>query len=134
MLRSKLFVSKALRISGRVRHEATAGVTKATLYIKERVELGLHTALNAKLELHARAKLGVPGEALLSSGARDVQARVELSHKMLNVTDSQDCRLRIGCDLLAQTAYAEARENHLSLKLACPLRGGKVSWSCLYDL
>ena len=43
-------------------------------------------------------------------------------------------RLRVGVDLLSLEGYVEARENHLSLKLACPLRGGKVSWSCLYDL
>ena len=47
--------------------------------------------------------------------------------------DSQDCRLRLGFDVRAQSVYAEARENHLSLKFARD-REGKVSYSVLYDL
>ena len=84
--RSKLFVTApSLRISGRVRHEFSNSTCKATVYIKNRVKLGEDTALNAKLELHARAQVGVGGKAL-TDGGRDVQARLELSHKVLNIT------------------------------------------------
>lgn len=47
--------------------------------------------------------------------------------------DSQDCRLRLGVDVRSQSIYAEARENHLSLKFSRE-RDGKVSYSVLYDL
>jgi hypothetical protein len=41
--------------------------------------------------------------------------------------------LRLGVDLRAQSLYAEARENHLSLKFARD-RAGVFSYSVLYDL
>ncbi len=86
MRNSKLFVTApSLRISGRVRHDFSNHALKATLYIKNRVKLGEDTALNAKLELHGRARVGVDGKAL-TDGGRDVQARLELSHKVLGIT------------------------------------------------
>ena len=103
---------------------------KATLYLKHRQALGEHTNLNAKVELHARTAL--EGGKLLDVETR-VDGRLELSQKLLNLTDSQDCRLRLGFDLRAQSLYAEARENHLSLKFARD-RAGAVSYSVLYDL
>ncbi len=173
------------RVSGRVRYEAasaTAGTVKArfhscssshaslthtrgtclqgTVYVKNRQELGPHTAVNAKLELHAR---GVVGASMKPVSSRDVQARIELSHKMLNITgtpaarlprvsaealthalatfarpslttlccaaDSQDCRLRVGVDVMTRSCYAELRENHLSIKV-----GSGGTWNVLYDL
>jgi hypothetical protein len=53
--------------------------------------------------------------------------------QLLPTADSQDCRLRLGVDLRAQSVYAEARENHLSLKFARD-RAGAFSYSVLYDL
>ena len=47
--------------------------------------------------------------------------------------DSQDCRLRVGVDLRTLSVYAEARENHLSLKIERE-RLGNVSYAVLYDL
>jgi hypothetical protein len=49
------------------------------VYIKHRLELGPHTAINAKLELHARS--GDLAKEGLSHVARDVQARIEWSGK-----------------------------------------------------
>ena len=149
---------------------------KATLYLKHRQALGEHTNLNAKVELHARTALE---GGKLSEVEKRVDGRVELSQKLLNLTgpspvscftstlltrprlpaaDSQDCRLRLGVDLRAQSVYAEARaivfmsallaltealvhfaltlqarENHLSLKFARD-RAGVFSYSVLYDL
>ena len=100
---------------------------KATLYLKHRQALGEHTNLNAKVELHARTALE---GGKLSEVEKRVDGRVELSQKLLNLTgpspvscftstlltrprlpaaDSQDCRLRLGVDLRAQSVYAEAR-------------------------
>lgn len=50
----------------------------------------------------------------------------------LNVTTTQDARLRVGVDVLDRSFFAEVRENRLS---ACvEWRGGKPGWSLLYDL
>jgi len=102
----------ALRVSGRLRHEdnkvrncalealpahhGTSGGSsgrlsallplqaqvKATLYLKHRQSLGAHTALNAKVELHARGQIGGP----LSEVEKRVEGRLELSQKLLNLT------------------------------------------------
>ncbi len=77
------------------------------MYIKHRLELGPHTAINAKLELHARS--GDLAKEGLSHVARDVQARIEWSGKALNITNSQDCRLRVGVDLKERTGFVEVR-------------------------
>lgn len=120
--KSKLFVAPlALRVSGRVRHNATTGSTKSTLYLKQRAQLGPQTAVNAKVELHALAKG-------LTAAGTDVQARVELSRKLFNITTTQDARLRVGIDLLSRTAYAEIRENHLTVSVS------PGQWSVLYDI
>lgn len=72
------------RISGRIRYDHSRRVTKGTVYLKKRLELGPHTAMNAKVELHQRVptadKVHVDSE---------VQARLELSHVALNATSSQ---------------------------------------------
>lgn len=115
------------RVSGRVRYEANQNLVKGTVYIKHRLELGSHTAVNAKLELHARTSLEAPKTG--HDISREVQARVELSHKMLNITDSQDCRLRVGVDVGRRTGFLELRENHCSLKVDTANH-----WSVLYDL
>jgi hypothetical protein len=98
------------------------------VYIKHRLELGPHTAINAKLELHARTG-DLAKEGLSAALQRDVQARIEWSGKKLNITNSQDCRLRVGVDLKERAGFVEVRENHLSLKM-----DSKMQWSVLYDL
>jgi hypothetical protein len=88
--RSKTFVNALdTRVSGRVRYEAAQQTVKSTIYAKRAVRLGPNTALNAKLELHARHKLAEEGKFAVTGGERDVQARLEMSHKVLNITDSQ---------------------------------------------
>jgi len=85
------------RISGRVRYDHAHRVTKGTVYLKKRLELGPHTALNAKVELHQRVKVPPAGESLTTDG--EVQARLELSHVALNATSSQGmcaCDLQLG--------------------------------------
>lgn len=52
---------------------------------------------------------------------------------MQRAADSQDCRLRVGVDLRTLSVYAEARENHLSMKLERD-RLGSVNYAVLYDL
>jgi len=56
---------------------------KATLYLKHRLALHLHTNLNAKIELHARTALD---GGKLSEVEKRVDGRVELSQKLLNLT------------------------------------------------
>jgi hypothetical protein len=81
-----------MRVSARVRYDHTRSVTKGTVYIKKRLELGAHTALNAKVELHQRLSLpgaqGTKASSEVDDGV-EVQARVEVSHVALNATSSQ---------------------------------------------
>lgn len=34
-----------------------------------------------------------------------MQSRIELSHKLLNITDTQDARVRLGLDVINKAAY-----------------------------
>ena len=79
--------------------------------------------------MHAKADLskGLPTSA--SAVATDTQSRVEISQKLLNITDTQDMRLRVGLDVVRRAAYLELRENHLTLKL-----DSAGSWGVLYDI
>lgn len=81
------------RVSVRARYDHARRVTKGTVYLKKRVELGPHTALNAKVELHQRMPSG--GDKVDQRGADgEVQARLELSHVALNATSSQGTQTR----------------------------------------
>ena len=57
------------------------------------------------------------------------KSRCEASLKLLNVTDTQDLRLRLGVNLMDGSGYMEVHENHLQLK-----GNSKGEWSMLYDL
>ena len=80
-------------------------------------------------EFHSRANLSKGLPTSISAVETDVQSRVEISQKLLNITDTQDMRLRVGLDLLTRAAYAELRENHLTFKVS-----SSGSWGVLYDL
>jgi hypothetical protein len=116
------------RVSVRARYDHARHVAKGTVYLKKRVELGPHTAVNAKVELHQRVPIP-PGDKVDLRADGEVQARLELSHVALNATSSQDFRVRVGLDVLNHVAYGEVRENRLTVK--GDTRG---QWSVVYDL
>ena len=76
------------RVSVRARYDHAHRLAKGTVYLKKRVELGPHTALNAKVELHQRVPVPT-GDKLDLRANGEVQARLELSHVALNATSSQ---------------------------------------------
>jgi hypothetical protein len=82
-LKHKSALPLQTRLSGRVRYDASQAAVKGTVYLKNKADLGPHTALNAKLELHSRWA-GAGKEPV-----GEVQARLEVSHKALNLTSSQ---------------------------------------------
>lgn len=105
-------------------------MVKARLYAKKSFDLGRSTAVNLKAEVVCKQE----GLAFLSylnfpKIQTRTRSRVEFSKKLLDVTDTQDVRLRCGVELESGIAYAEVRENHLQLRL-----NSKGAWSMLYDL
>jgi hypothetical protein len=124
-----------IKLSGRLRYDASppcqkdgsdccqAGMWKGRLYAKKSFDLGNQTAVNVKAEVVAKQ------ESLRRLGKVRTRSRVELSKKLLDVTDTQDVRLRCGVELESGTAYAEVRENHLQFRL-----DSNGVWSMLYDI
>jgi len=160
-LKHKSALPLQTRLSGRVRYDASQAAVKGTVYLKNKADLGPHTALNAKLELHSRWA-GAGKEPV-----GEVQARLEVSHKALNLTSSQgattsahaarrltpharaakDFRIRVGLDLLDRTVYGEVRawrgklwrrltpkRNQVRENRLTVKANSQRQWSVLYDL
>jgi hypothetical protein len=58
----------------------------------------------------------------------EMVGKAELSKTWLNVTTTQDCRIRVGMELSDSRYYMQIRENHLMLEA-----DSVGAWKVLYD-
>jgi len=58
----------------------------------------------------------------------EFNGKLELSKKVLNITTTQDCRLRLGFDVASQKMYLQLRENHVAVEY-----DSTGYWNILYD-
>mmetsp|Transcript_50470 Transcript_50470/g.161509 ORF Transcript_50470/g.161509 Transcript_50470/m.161509 type:complete len:191 (-) Transcript_50470:133-705(-) len=113
------------RVSGRVRYDFAKNMVKSSLYLKKRISIADKTSVNLKAEYVLKAEKGNVGANAL--------AKMELSHKIFNITDTQDFRLRLGSAVRSEDPsdpvfYVQARENNVSL-----VWDSKGNWNVLYD-
>eukprot|EP00238_Polyblepharides_amylifera_P003844 CAMPEP_0196586894 /NCGR_PEP_ID=MMETSP1081-20130531/55876_1 /TAXON_ID=36882 /ORGANISM="Pyramimonas amylifera, Strain CCMP720" /LENGTH=186 /DNA_ID=CAMNT_0041908915 /DNA_START=182 /DNA_END=739 /DNA_ORIENTATION=+ len=111
--------NSGLRINGRMRYEISKHLLKASVYVKKKVAINDTTNLNLKLEGVGRIFEGEKKDAF----SPEFNGKVELSKTWLNVTSTQDCRMRIGTVLGSDKVYMQVRENHVVLE--CDNKG---SW------
>eukprot|EP00240_Pyramimonas_obovata_P014304 CAMPEP_0118930312 /NCGR_PEP_ID=MMETSP1169-20130426/7043_1 /TAXON_ID=36882 /ORGANISM="Pyramimonas obovata, Strain CCMP722" /LENGTH=206 /DNA_ID=CAMNT_0006872643 /DNA_START=111 /DNA_END=731 /DNA_ORIENTATION=+ len=125
MVHKRNFKDIDARIKCRLRYDFSKGLLKSSIAAKKKINVNEFTSVNAKIEGTQRTTFGT--ETSISK-AIETTGKIELSKKWLNATSTQDCRMRLGLDVLSQKLYMQMRENHVALEWDSA--GG---WNVLYD-
>lgn len=118
------------RFNCRLRYDIAKQLLKASASAKQKNKLNDTTNLNLRFEAVERVNrpftYGLSG--VDTNLKPDMSARIELSKTILGVTNTQDCRLRLGLNLMDRSLYMQARENHFTLSL-----NSLGQWNMMYD-
>eukprot|EP00271_Cylindrocystis_brebissonii_P022680 TRINITY_DN8810_c0_g1_i1.p1 TRINITY_DN8810_c0_g1~~TRINITY_DN8810_c0_g1_i1.p1 ORF type:complete len:176 (-),score=23.30 TRINITY_DN8810_c0_g1_i1:531-1058(-) len=69
-----------------------------------------------------------------SMSSSKVKGTLELCQNVFNFTDSQDLKLKLGCNLVSQRPFVSVRENNWTLNVEFGRNPRIASWHVFYDL